>query len=287
MGSRVVTGGMDTRDHSAVPSKLRKRHVMKFTKGLRRTNRKGLDLEAIVERSEPHSSGLGILVVEDEEAILRGLCDVLAFQGYAPEAAARGDVGLEMALDPEKDPALVVLDVMLPGMNGFDVCEKLRIARPALPILMLTARGSEEDILRGFRSGADDYITKPFSVAELVARVAALLRRSGQAAKESESLSSFVFGDWTIEPSNRLARKSDAMIELTARDLEILEVFAREKGRILSRRLLLSEIWGFPDPDRIETRSVDMHIAKLRKKLGVSDGALIETVRGEGYRFRG
>ena len=260
---------------------------MKFTKGLHRNDRKGLDLESIMERLETQSSGLSILVVEDEEAILRGLCDVLAFRGYTPEGATRGDLGLEMALDSKIDPALVVLDVMLPGMNGFDVCENLRSARPELPILMLTARGSEEDILRGFRCGADDYITKPFSVAELVARVAALMRRSGHGPMDAEPPSPFAFGPWTIEPDNRTASKGTVAVELTARDLEILEVFARDKGRILSRRLLLTEIWGFPDPDRLETRSVDMHIAKLRKKLGAPDDALIETIRGEGYRFRG
>jgi DNA-binding response OmpR family regulator len=240
-----------------------------------------------MERLETQSSGLPVLVIEDEEAILRGLCDVLAFRGYAPEGAARGDLGLEMALDSKTDPALVVLDVMLPGMNGFDVCENLRAARPELPILMLTARGSEEDILRGFRCGADDYITKPFSVAELVARVAALLRRSGQATVDSQPAAPFLFGAWTIEPDKRIASKDADSVELTARDLEILDVFAREKGRILSRRLLLKEVWGYPDPDRVETRSVDMHIAKLRKKLGAPDDALIETIRGEGYRFRG
>jgi two-component system response regulator RegX3 len=236
---------------------------------------------------ENQSPGLSVLVIEDEEAILRGLCDVLAFRGYAPEGAARGDLGLEMALASEIAPALVVLDVMLPGMNGFDVCENLRAARPELPILMLTARGSEEDILRGFRCGADDYITKPFSVAELVARVAALLRRSGLGPVDSEPPKPFSFGAWTVEPAKRSASKDDEFVELTSRDLEILNVFAREKGRILSRRLFLTEIWGFPDPDRVETRSVDMHIAKLRKKLGAPDDALIETIRGEGYRFRG
>ena len=236
---------------------------------------------------ENQSPGRSVLVIEDEEAILRGLCDVLAFRGYAPEGAARGDLGLEMALASETAPALVVLDVMLPGMNGFDVCENLRAARPELPILMLTARGSEEDILRGFRCGADDYITKPFSVAELVARVAALLRRSGLEPVDSEPPEPFPFGAWTVEPEKRIASKDNDLVELTSRDLEILNVFAREKGRILSRRLFLTEIWGFPDPDRVETRSVDMHIAKLRKKLGAPDDALIETIRGEGYRFRG
>ena len=254
-----------------------------------------------MERQHTTSSGLPILVVEDEAAILRGLCDVLAFQGYAPVGVDRGDRGLEHALDAEHEPALVVLDVMLPGLSGFDVCEQLRVAKPALPILMLTARGSEEDILRGFRCGADDYVTKPFSVSELIARVEALLRRSGrtksdQAPTESEGPDSeeairitepFSFGTWQVVPEERLATRGQDSLELTLRDLEVLSFFAGEKGRILSRRRLLTEVWGYPDPERVETRSVDMHIAKLRKKLGSADGALIETVRGEGYRYRG
>ena len=258
-----------------------------------------------MDRHHTQSSLLPILVIEDEVAILRGLCDVLAFQGYAPIAANRGDIGLQKALDPDHVPALVVLDVMLPGLSGFDVCEQLRAERPALPILMLTARGSEEDILRGFRCGADDYVTKPFSVSELVARVDALLRRAGRASAKGsisdgtatgeESPTSegspmnepFDFGRWRVLPQDRLATTGGDSVELTQRDLEVLAFFVNEQGRILSRRRLLAEIWGYPDPDRIETRSVDMHIAKLRKKLGPADGALIETVRGEGYRFRG
>lgn len=250
-----------------------------------------------MERRHTKSTGLPILVVEDEEAILRGLCDVLAFQGYAPFGAERGDVGLERALDPEHAPALVVLDVMLPGMSGFDVCERLRAERPALPILMLTARGSEQDVLRGFRCGADDYVTKPFSVSELVARVGALLRRATaggddeapEAGDEAEPppAEPFRVGPWRVEPADRLARNGDASIELTARDLELLRFFVAERGRILSRRRLLGEVWGYPDPERIETRSVDMHVAKLRRKLGPDAGRLIETVRGEGYRYRG
>lgn len=245
-----------------------------------------------MERQSTASSGLPILVVEDEEAILRGLCDVLAFQGYAPFGVARGDLGLERALDAANPPALVVLDVMLPGLSGYDVCEQIRAQRPELPILMLTARGGEEDILRGFRSGADDYVTKPFSVAQLVARVAALLRRSGADNLDEPSTTPFTFGAWRVEPELRRARRSadDATeleeIELTPRDLELMRFFADEAGRILSRRRLLTEVWGYPDPDRVETRSVDMHIAKLRKKLGAEDGARIETIRGEGYRFR-
>src|SRR5574342_954969 len=122
-------------------------------------------------------SKLAILVVEDEEAIRRGVCDVLAYHGFAPEGCERGDAGLRRALLDQH--ALAILDVMLPGKNGFEICRELRAGLPSLPILMLTARGAEPDVLEGFRCGADDYVTKPFSVAELMARVGALLRRSG------------------------------------------------------------------------------------------------------------
>jgi two-component system response regulator RegX3 len=223
-----------------------------------------------------------ILVVEDEESIRRGLCDVLAFRGYAPEGVERGDEGLRRALSNEH--ALVLLDVMLPAMNGFDVCRELRAALPELPVLMLTAQGSEQDVLEGFRVGADDYVTKPFSVAELVARVEALLRRSGAGAAEA-SPDPFEFGGWRIDPASREAAQGDARIELTQLEAALAKLFASERGRLLSRRRLLKEVWGVANPDRIETRTVDMHVAKLRKKLAASGDSLIQTVRGEGYRF--
>ncbi|MEE8580332.1 MAG: response regulator transcription factor [Myxococcota bacterium] len=229
---------------------------------------------------------LPILVVEDEEAIRRGLCDVLAFHGYAPKGAERGDDGLRLAQSGEF--ALVVLDVMLPGLNGFDVCEQLRVSQPILPVLMLTARGAEEDILRGFRCGSDDYVTKPFSVAELMARVEALLRRSAAPSQlPSQVALPFSLGAWRIDPETLAAQRDGLSVTLTRRELEILDLLHREQGRIVGRRRLLFEVWGYKSPERIETRTVDMHIAKLRKKLGAGGNVLIETVRGEGYRFSG
>ncbi|HEX5067553.1 MAG TPA: response regulator transcription factor [Myxococcota bacterium] len=225
---------------------------------------------------------LAILVVEDEESIRRGVCDVLAYHGFAPEGVERGDDGLRRALANQH--ALAILDVMLPGRNGFEICRELRAGLPSLPILMLTARGAEPDVLEGFRSGADDYVTKPFSVAELVARVEALLRRSG--AHRAAPVAVFAFGSWQIDPAERLARRGDDEVALTPRELGLLALFAAEPGRILGRRRLLREVWGFGEPERIETRTVDMHIAKLRRKLGDA-AAGIETVRGEGYRFSG
>jgi len=233
-----------------------------------------------------------ILVVEDEEAIRRGLCDVLAYHGHAPTAASDGDEGLELA--SSGDFALLLLDIMLPGKNGFEICRQLRERSHTLPVLMLTARGSEDDVLEGFRSGADDYVTKPFSVAELMARVEAILRRTAGLADAGSD--PFEFGSWRVDPANLRAEAADLRVDLTVRELEILRLFLRERGRIVSRRMLLAEIWRAPDPDRLETRTVDMQIAKLRKKLDRPDdsgrsgreaGSLVETVRGAGYRFGG
>lgn len=222
--------------------------------------------------------GAAVLVVEDEESIQRGLCDVLAFHGHTPTACANGEDGLREAL--AGDYALVLLDVMLPGMNGFDVCRELRRERPRVPILMLTARGAEEDVLEGFRCGSDDYLTKPFSVAELVARIEALLRRAGSLPVTRDE--PFAFAQWTVEPCESRACRNGESVELTKREIDMLALFHRERGRIVSRRMLLREVWGMSAAERVETRTVDMHIAKLRKKIGSSP---IETVRGEGYRF--
>ena len=222
-----------------------------------------------------------ILVVEDEESIRRGLCDVLAYQGYEPTGVPTGEEGLREARGNSYD--LVLLDLMLPGLSGYDVCEGVRETLPNQPILMLTARGSEQDILEGFRRGADDYVTKPFSVSELMARVQALLRRSGKAPREEQR--AFHFGAWKIDPAGQRAHCGDDDVELTAREVAILALFSRENGRIVSRRTLLQEIWGFANVERIETRTVDMQIAKLRRKLDRDGASGIETVRGAGYRY--
>jgi len=228
--------------------------------------------------------GASVLVVEDEDAIRRGLCDVLVYHGHAPSEAVTGDEGLTSAL--ARPFGLVLLDVMLPGRSGFEVCRELRAAGRDTPVLMLTARGAEQDVLEGFRAGADDYLTKPFSVAELVARVEALLRRSGRAGACESGVQVIEFGPWRIDVAELEARSGDRSIELTRREIDLIALLTSEPGRIVGRRRLLRELWGFPDPDRVETRTVDMHIAKLRKKLSPEAATLIETVRGEGYRYR-
>jgi DNA-binding response OmpR family regulator len=224
-----------------------------------------------------------ILVVEDESVLATGLCDVLSFRGYAPLAVASGEEGLRRALAVSY--ALVLLDVMLPGLSGFDVCRALRAKRPEQAILMLTARGAESDVLEGFRCGADDYVTKPFSIVELMARVEALLRRSGRLV--AADAKPFELGRWRVDPAARTAADGKRTVELSQREVDMLALFARDRGRIVSRRKLLLEVWRMTRVESIQTRTVDVHVAKLRKKMGMSESAPLETVRGEGYRFVG
>lgn len=237
--------------------------------------RETLRLDGVMEEKTP------ILVVEDEAAIRSGLCDILTYHGYTPTGVESGADGLRRALEGRY--ALVLLDVMLPDVSGFDVCRTLRAQRPQQAVLMLTARGAEADVVHGFRCGADDYVTKPFSVSELMARIEAVLRRTGGVR---DAPVPFAFGAWRVDPTTLTVSCGREMIELSRREVEMLALFARERGRIVSRRTLLVEVWGMAHVDRIETRTVDMHIAKLRKKL-TDAGAAIETVRGEGYRFAG
>jgi DNA-binding response OmpR family regulator len=221
---------------------------------------------------------LRVLVVEDEVSIRQGLCDVLAFRGYRVEAVADGRSALEQVARQSFD--LILLDLMLPEIDGFAVCASIRKDGREVPIVMLTAKGSEEDILRGFELGADDYVTKPFSVRQLLARVQALLKRAGRLGTES-----FRAGAFEINPEHSLAKSAQGSVELTAKEVQILRLLSEEPGRIVSRRTLLREVWGMNNVENVETRTVDMHMAKLRKKLGDDDAALVETVRGQGYRI--
>jgi DNA-binding response OmpR family regulator len=219
-----------------------------------------------------------VLVVEDEHSIARGLCDVLSFRGYTVEHAADGSAALTACAAQRFD--LVLLDVMLPELDGLSVCQQLRQRGEQVPVIMLTAKGSEDDIVRGFEAGADDYVTKPFSVRELLARVHARLLRSGKVSSES-----FQAGAFEVDPTRSSARCDGAEIALTKREVMILKLLADEPGRIVSRRVLLREAWEMNNTEHVETRTVDMHIAKLRKKLGKRADGLVETVRGQGYRL--
>jgi two-component system response regulator RegX3 len=228
-----------------------------------------------------HETKPRILVVEDEPAIRIGICDMLAFQGYQPEGVADGEDGLRAAL--EGDYQLLILDVMLPGVDGFTICEQARLRHPRRGIMMLTAKGGEADILEGFRRGADDYISKPFSVAQLAARVRALLRRSG-----AKTARRFVIQGVQVDAEGQTAQVGGKSVELSPREIEVLEWFAARTGKIVRREELLREVWGYQRVQRVETRCVDMHIVKLRRKLAtITASTIIETVRGSGYRVAG
>jgi DNA-binding response OmpR family regulator len=223
-----------------------------------------------------------ILVIEDDAAIRRGLCDALDFKGYAVESCARGDQGLEAAL--AGSPDLVLLDVLLPGKDGFSVLRDLRNARPRLPVIMLTARGDEEDRVRGLEEGADDYVVKPFSATELLARVEAVLRRSAERPTDVRSL---VLGDRTVD-FERLEIVFGNGKTLRISDLEgsIIRYLAVNPGRPIDRKELLQHVWG-GNTREMETRTVDMHIRRLREKLerDPTSPERITTVRNKGYMF--
>ena len=224
-----------------------------------------------------------ILVVEDEPAIRSGLCDALTAYGHRCDASARGDDGLERALTGQYD--LILLDVMLPGLDGFTVCRRLRDRLAGQGILLLTARGSEADVLEGFRAGADDYVCKPFSIAQLLARVDAVLRRARRAPAQA-----FVIAGLAVDPATLRASRGQAHADLNRRDVDLLALFAGAGGRVIDRIELLTAVWGYPRAEAVESRCVDMHLVKLRRKLGEAFGHdgehLIETVRGEGYRVQ-
>ncbi len=221
-----------------------------------------------------------ILIVEDDQAILRGLRDVLVFNGYSVESADDGGEGLAMILAHHFD--LVLLDVMLPTMDGFSVCKEVRRTKPSQPIVMLTAKGSEDDIVTGFTAGVDDYISKPFSLRELIVRVEAVLRRSGKHLGDER----IEIADLLFDGQNLRASCKQNIVDLTRREMDIIVYLYRHQDRIVSKKELLTKVWHYADAD-IETRTVDIHMLKLRKKLLSLDekADLIQTIRGEGYRL--
>ena len=222
-----------------------------------------------------------ILIVEDDPALLKGLLDVLVFNGFAARGVENGVTGLETALENRFD--LVVLDVMLPGMDGFSICREIRKKKPEQAIMMLTAKGSEDDIVNGLQAGADDYMKKPFSLRELMARVEALLRRTGLSLPEDN----LQLGTLLFDPVRLVAQVDGREVELTRREMDIIYYLNTHKNRIVSKMELLEKVWNYTVTN-LETRTVDIHIQKLRKKITEmqGDGQLIVTVRGEGYRLR-
>jgi two-component system alkaline phosphatase synthesis response regulator PhoP len=223
-----------------------------------------------------------ILIVEDEPNMVAGLRDNFEFEGYQVITAGDGVAGLERAL--AESPDLVILDVMMPRMSGLDVCKQLKSKRPSIPIIMLTARGQEVDKVVGLELGADDYVTKPFSIRELLARVKAVLRRSRVAPRTNEK---YAFGEVEVNVrSCQVLRKGQA-IEFSSKEFELLKYFLIHTGETLSRDRLLEDVWGY---DRFPTtRTVDAHIVRLRQKVEPKpeEPRFILTVHGTGYKFVG
>ncbi len=221
-----------------------------------------------------------ILVVEDDQAILGGLLDLFVFHGYRAMGAEDGGEGLRRALQEPYD--LIILDVMLPSVDGFSICKEVRAKKPNQAIIMLTAKGSEADIVAGFKAGADDYVSKPFSLRELMVRVEAVLRRAGKNLGDEHLTLAGTFFDGR----NLMATRQGQSVELTRREMDIVVYLHRHRDRIVSKKELLTEVWHYADAD-IETRTVDIHILKLRKKLSslIPENSFILTVRGEGYRL--
>jgi DNA-binding response OmpR family regulator len=221
-----------------------------------------------------------VLVVEDDAAIRRGLRDVLRFGGYGVLEAADGEAGLALATDADVD--LVLLDVLLPRLDGFGVLAKLRAARPTLPVILVTAKGAESDRVQGLRGGADDYVVKPFSAKELLARVEALLRRS--ASRPTDVGTVDVAGRRVDFERREVRVGGGAPRQLSEREADLLRYLAANAGRVVTRDELLRNVWRL-DPRGVETRAVDMHVARLREKLGDDAEAprVVVTVRGKGY----
>lgn len=222
-----------------------------------------------------------LLIVEDETAILRGLTDLFVFHGFDVQSEQDGQEGLNTALAGDFD--CILLDVMLPSLDGFSICNEIRKASREQPIVMLTAKSSEEDIINGLTLGADDYIAKPFSVQELVLRIKTILRRTGW-DKEDTNLS--LNENITIDRVNLSGKVNGQDQVFTRREVDILTYLHRHR-RPVSRTELLAEVWGYEEPGLIDTRTVDIHIAKLRKKIEVDGKSpqLLLTFRGEGYKL--
>jgi DNA-binding response OmpR family regulator len=224
-----------------------------------------------------------ILIVEDDPHILLGLEEVLKSEGFEVVSCNRGDKALDHV--SKHQPSLILLDVMLPGASGYDICKQLRSRKVSTPILMLTAKGQEIDKVVGLDLGADDYVTKPFGVRELLARIQALLRRGGASAREDASDGAFKIGDSEIDPKTFQLKRGKTTEELTAREMKLLQIFHAHCGEVLSRDRLLNEVWGYNYYGT--TRTLDQVIVQLRKKLGDNGGTSrhLVTVHGVGYKL--
>jgi len=222
-------------------------------------------------------SGARILIIEDEPAMMRGLKDAFATRGFEVATAAEGEAGLNAAF--EKSPDLILLDIMLPKVNGYEICRTLRQHGLTMPVLMLTAKGQEEDVVLGLNLGADDYVTKPFRIRELVARVNAFLRRRGGEAANCD------FGPFRLDVAAHKLYRDGREVDLTAKEFRLLEHFASRPGRALARNDILNAVWG--RSVMVTQRSVDRCVATLRAKIEADphNPVYIHTIRDIGYRF--
>jgi len=224
-----------------------------------------------------------VLIVEDEEGLLDGLAHNFRFEGYEVLTARNGTEGLKMAL--KQKPDVVLLDIMLPEKDGFAVLKELRTRHRDIPVLVMTARNFEADVLKGFDLGADDYVTKPFGVKELVARVKRLLER-GPAGSATLKPTLYSFGDVEVRFEAREVAKSGEQVALSFKEFELLKYLIEHRGRTVSREELLEEIWGVDEDLGVTTRTVDTHVSNLRSKLGSGfDKPFIVAVHKVGYKF--
>jgi DNA-binding response OmpR family regulator len=219
-----------------------------------------------------------ILIVEDDLTMLRGLKDNFEFKGYRVLTAANGEEGLNLALNEKPD--LILLDIMLPKINGYEVCRLIRKENLTMPIIMLTAKGEESDIVLGLNLGADDYVTKPFSIKELLARAAAFLRRSKQTEQDV-----YEFADYQLDiPARKLTQHGNE-VKLSPKEFRLLEYFLKRQGRALTRDEILNAVWGYDC--YVGSRSIDRFITTLRNKIEPDphDPTFIHTIREIGYKF--
>ncbi len=219
-----------------------------------------------------------VLIIEDDPTMLIGLKDNFEFNGYKVVTAADGELGLKAALNAKPD--LIILDIMLPKINGYEICRLIRGEKLAMPIIMLTAKGEESDIVLGLNLGADDYVTKPFSIKELLARAAAFLRRA-----RKESGDNFEFGSFRLDISARRLMRKGKEIELSPKEFDLLEYFLKKPGRALTRDEILNAVWGYDCV--VTSRCIDRFVTTLRNKIEADPAqpVFIHTIRRIGYRF--
>lgn len=228
------------------------------------------------------SKKASILVVEDEPAICDGLVDVLVFHGYEVESADDGKEGLRLALSGRYD--LLLLDVMLPGIDGYEICNRVRETDGEQPIMMLTARTADDEIIHGLKLGADDYVGKPFSIQQLLLRIEAVLRRSRRLLSPARTVD---LDGIRIDLESLSGTSGDSDLRFTRREIEVIRYLAGNHDRPVSREELLEKVWGYAPDLNLETRTVDIHIAKIRRKIEAdpSTPTNLVTVRGAGYRL--